>query len=116
VARVCFSAGGRLAAYGHGRQVAVWDVPRGQLLAVLDAPPADTAENAALAFLGEDRLACAGETLAVVWDINNGRLRDGWERNRSRPEDDKSIAALTLWPGFPAPQVPADASVYVTSM
>jgi hypothetical protein len=35
-------------------------------------------------------------------------------RNRSRPEGDKSIAASTLWPGFPEPQVPADTSVDVT--
>ncbi len=31
--------------------------------------------------------------------------------NRSRPEDDGSIATSKLWPRFAAPQVPSDASV-----
>ncbi len=78
VARVCFSAGGRRAAYGHGRQVAVWDTAGRQLLGALKAPRAESAENAALAFVGEDRLACAGRELAVLWDINTGRQRDSW--------------------------------------
>jgi hypothetical protein len=59
-----------------------------------------------------DLNADLGENLGAY---RYGTRRDGGARNRSRPEDDKSIAALTLWTGFPAPQVPADTSVYVTS-
>jgi hypothetical protein len=79
VARVCFSEKGRLlAAYGHGGQVAVWDVPEGRLFHVFNAPPLASADNAGLAFVGEGRLACCGSEQAIVWDMETGHTADSW--------------------------------------
>jgi serine/threonine protein kinase/WD40 repeat protein len=68
-----------LAALSHDWQVGVWDLKAGQLLHVFEAPVGPWADNAALAFSAEGRLACASWREAVLWDVATGREVRRWK-------------------------------------
>jgi serine/threonine protein kinase/WD40 repeat protein len=80
IVHTCLSPDGRyLAALSHDWQVGVWDFKTGQLLHTLEAPVGPWADNAALAFSADGRLACASWRNAVLWDIDKGREVRRWD-------------------------------------
>lgn len=68
-----------LAALTQDWQVGVWDFKTGRLLHVFEAPLGRLADNAALAFSNDGRLACASWRGAVLWDVTNGKELRRWK-------------------------------------
>jgi WD40 repeat protein len=81
VERTCFSPDGKwLAALGHNRQVAIWDLEKGWLQLRLDVPEAPFPENTALAFSpGGDHFAFSAGKTATLWEVPSGRQVGQWE-------------------------------------
>jgi serine/threonine protein kinase/WD40 repeat protein len=80
VSLVRFSPDGRrLAALAQNWQVALWELPNGRLLNVLDVRHGWSPDNAALAFSADNRCFafCAGEE-ASLWDVDSGRKLETW--------------------------------------
>jgi serine/threonine protein kinase/WD40 repeat protein len=88
-----FSSDGRLlAALAQTRQVALWDVRRGQLRFLLAAPRGDT-EDAALVFSSDGRrLACSAGEEVKLWDVTSGQELGAWNVPRGSKD------ALTFHP------------------
>jgi WD40 repeat protein len=80
VGHVCFSPdGSRLAAYARPREVGVWDVPTGQLLARLVGPDAVSSENADFCFSPDGKqLVCCGKDGAILWDLEKRKPLEQW--------------------------------------
>jgi WD40 repeat protein len=68
-----------LAALTHDWQVGVWDFKTGRLLHVFEAPVGPWADNGALAFSSDGRLACASWRGAVLWDVARGQEIRRWD-------------------------------------
>ncbi|MBI1918652.1 MAG: protein kinase [Planctomycetes bacterium] len=81
VAQVQLSQDGTLlAALAMDWQVGIWNVKSGQLLRVLDAPPGESADNAALAFSMDNRhFAFSVSEQAVLWDLKTGAVEKRWD-------------------------------------
>jgi WD40 repeat protein len=81
VSNVIFSSrGDLLAAMTMDWQVAIWRLPDGQLLHVLEAPKGFDAGNAGLAFSADSRhfAFCAGSE-AKLWDVDSGHEQRSWK-------------------------------------
>jgi serine/threonine protein kinase/WD40 repeat protein len=69
----------KLAALSHDWRIAVWDLATGRLDAILNAPKGYTADNAGLAFSGDDRqLAASAGREAKLWDLASGKELRSW--------------------------------------
>jgi WD40 repeat protein len=81
IAKTAFSTDGRyVAALSQQWQLGVWDLSVGRLMHVLDGPRGNFVDNAALAFdPAAVRLACAGGTEAILWDLATGRRLNHWQ-------------------------------------
>src|SRR5439155_27100852 len=79
-ARVQISSKGKyLAALADDWQVAVWDLQSGRLVHLWDGPRGWTADNAALAFSGDEtRLAISTYQEVRVWDLATGKTSKTW--------------------------------------
>ena len=81
VERIVFSQDGRLlAALAHDWQIGVWDVARGELRHVFDAPRGLVADNADITFDPDgQRLAFSTLRDARLWDTGTGQTLRSWE-------------------------------------
>jgi serine/threonine protein kinase/WD40 repeat protein len=98
---LCFSADSRLlAALGHHRTVAVWDLNQGQLRFLLPTFKSNANSDAGLAFSPDGRrFACSTEDGAKLWDAETGRELASWQLPRGGGDAlaFHSSGALLLW-------------------
>ncbi len=81
ISKVCFSADGlRIAALSHKWEVGVWDVASGRLLRVIEAPPGQWADNAAIMLDSNGgRLAFSAWKKARLWNVESGNELNVWD-------------------------------------
>lgn len=71
--------GSRLAALAHNWEVGIWDLPRGRLRKVFQAPHGLTADNAGLVLSRDgNRVAFAASGGARLWDVESGKELGAW--------------------------------------
>jgi WD40 repeat protein len=80
VAKIRFSPDGRhLAAFTHGWQAAIWDLPSGRLRHRFDVPKGKFAADAALEFSSDSRrIAFASYQDAKLWEVESGKEIGSW--------------------------------------
>ncbi len=80
VAHISMSPDDRLlAALDDDWHIAIWALPGGRLLHILEVPPGYYTDNAALAFSPNgDRFAFSTGTTAKLWDVVTGKENDSW--------------------------------------